>query len=129
MEMEKVKRKRKQIDIKLKKSIIDSYDRRKVVESKPNVTLLASEFQLPESTVRRILKQRDTTMELYNQGKVMGDRKRNRLSPFEDINACILEWFRQMTAQNFPIDGRMMQEKALEFASKLGVEGFHASNG
>ena len=34
-----------------------------------------------------------------------------------------------MTAQNLPIDGKMMQEKALTFASKLGVEGFHASNG
>lgn len=56
-------------------------------------------------------------------------RKRMRVSTFEDVENALVKWFRMARAQNIPISGLILKEKALQFANELGVSEFSASNG
>ncbi|XP_044595847.1 tigger transposable element-derived protein 4-like [Cotesia glomerata] len=55
--------------------------------------------------------------------------KRSRLSEFPDVEKCLLEWIKQTMDKNIPIDGPLLKEKSKQFASKLGINNFLASNG
>ena len=46
-----------------------------------------------------------------------------------DLDKAVLSWFNEMRAQNIPISGPMICHKAIDFAKKLGLENFKASNG
>ena len=59
----------------------------------------------------------------------IGARKRLKTSPFEDINECLIIWYRQMQAKMVPVDGPVLRTKALEFADALGVKDFNETNG
>lgn len=40
-----------------------------------------------------------------------------------------MEWIKQTLDKNIPIDGPLLKEKSKEFATKLGIQNFSASNG
>ena len=45
------------------------------------------------------------------------------------MDKTVYEWFQQKRAQNIPLSGPLIQEKALETANSLGISDFKASNG
>ena len=45
------------------------------------------------------------------------------------INKCSYKWFVEKKACNMPINGPMLVEKAIEFATAIGYTGFKGSNG
>jgi len=58
------------------------------------------------------------------------DRKRKvRKTGYEDINSLLYEWFKEASDRTVVVTGPMLREKALKFASDLGVTEFKASNG
>ena len=56
-------------------------------------------------------------------------RKRTRNSEYADINEALYKWYQLATSKNIFPDGKILMEKALEIANRLGVESFKASNG
>ena len=63
-------------------------------------------------------------MKEVDEGNFLGDMKRLKTSPVSHVNECFLLWY----AQNVPIDGPVIREKAKYFADALAVEAFGASN-
>ena len=58
------------------------------------------------------------------------DRKRVRIFQFEEnIDSPTFPWFQRARSLNLPINGPLIQEKALSFAKSLKKDGFKASNG
>lgn len=55
------------------------------------------------------------------------DRKKLKLTPYEDINNLMLEWFKTARLKRIPISGPILQAKA--FAAELHHSDFQASNG
>ena len=62
-------------------------------------------------------------------GKAIEGRKRVKISPYEELNNCLIVWFKQMVARQVPVGGDTLKTKALDFAEKLKIEDFKASNG
>ncbi|GBL60737.1 hypothetical protein AVEN_153776-1 [Araneus ventricosus] len=60
----------------------------------------------------------------------LANRKRKTLksSPFEELENFMLQWFNEVRSTNIPINGPVLKEKPIEIASKLGIQGFFASN-
>ncbi|GBP70103.1 Tigger transposable element-derived protein 4 [Eumeta japonica] len=85
------------------------------------------EFNLPESTYYKIIKSKDSIKSACSDGH--GNIKRIRVSEFPNIEKCLLEWIKQTRDKNIPIDGPLLKKKSKEFATKLGIENFSASNG
>lgn len=67
------------------------------------------------------------------EGNCGNDRKHLcKKSPVDELNTLMWEWFqRARSLYSIPISGPMLQEKALQYASELGIsqEEFKASNG
>ena len=52
-----------------------------------------------------------------------------KVDTYDQVNRAILKWFKIMRAENVPISGSLMKEKALYFAKELSFESFQASDG
>lgn len=88
---------------------------------------IQAEFSLPESSFYKIVKSKDAIKSQCSEGH--GYIKTSRVSEFPQVEKCLLEWIKQILNKNIPIDGPLLKEKARDFATKLGVQNFSASNG
>lgn len=86
---------------------------------------VANQFSISLSTLTSILKKKDSLLSTSSQSK----RMRCREGGFPQLEHCLLEWFMQSRAQNVPISGPLLQDKAKSFAVKLGLNSFRASDG
>lgn len=84
---------------------------------------IAKEFGIPANTLSTIIKNK---AKYENQSSLS---KRIKGPEFKDVDECVLQWFRKCRDTNLPISGPLIQEKATEFAAKLGKPNFRASNG
>ena len=50
-------------------------------------------------------------------------------STYDDLEKAVYRWFVSVRAKNIPILGPVLQEKALQYATELGYDEFHASSG
>nr|XP_002735421.1 PREDICTED: tigger transposable element-derived protein 6-like [Saccoglossus kowalevskii] len=90
---------------------------------------LGQKYGIGKSTVTDIIKKKADYMKQF-ENNIDGSRQRIKTSSkFEEINGLVWTWFQQARAKHIPISGPMLQEKALSFASELGVQDFKASNG
>ena len=46
-----------------------------------------------------------------------------------DLDLAVLEWFKSARSKNVPIGGRILQEKAMQYAKELDIVDFHSSDG
>ncbi|XP_025831101.1 tigger transposable element-derived protein 4-like [Agrilus planipennis] len=58
-----------------------------------------------------------------------GNIKRSRISEFLDVEKRLLVWIKQTLDKNIPIDGPLLKQKSKDFATKLRIQNFSASNG
>lgn len=115
---------------KRKINVLSLSDKFKIInafESGKSRCEIRSEFGLPESSYYKIIKFKDSIKSQCSEGH--GKIKRIRLSEFPDVEKCLLEWIKQTLDKNIPIDGPLLKQKSQDFALKLGVENFSASNG
>lgn len=115
---------------KRKIKVLSLSDKLKIVnafESGKSRNEIQREFNLPESTYYKIIKSKDSIKSECSDGH--GNIKRTRVSEFPNIEKCLLEWIKQTLDKNIPIDGPLLKEKSKEFATKLGIQNFSASNG
>uniref|UniRef100_A0A1I8BXC5 HTH CENPB-type domain-containing protein n=1 Tax=Meloidogyne hapla TaxID=6305 RepID=A0A1I8BXC5_MELHA len=97
-------RKRSKITLETKKKIID-------VSANQNSTELGKQFELPPSTIRRILQNKRSILNALEQGN---EAKRIVLRPVKHVN----------------IDEAVASlGKSMELANQLGIENFKASDG
>lgn len=85
---------------------------------------IANEFNIPPNTLSSIIKQKEKIMK-FN----CGNMKKMRMTPYLDIDECLLKWFTQCRDKNIPLNGTILLEKANEYAQKLGHTNFKASSG
>ena len=96
------------------------------VDENPNMKKkdVAIKFGIPANTLTDILKKRDkiqNTLETTSDGKK--DLKRVRLGQFEDVDAALILWFRQMDVRpELRLEGDMLYEKAKYFAREFQHE-------
>ena len=59
-----------------------------------------------------------------------GGTKRQRINKgtYEDVNIACYKWLQIQRAEDVPINGQILREKALDFAKQLGTETFQASD-
>ncbi|GBN44488.1 hypothetical protein AVEN_200279-1 [Araneus ventricosus] len=51
------------------------------------------------------------------------------MEKFPEINEALIEWFKSTRANNTPISGALIRQKAMEIEDALGTKDFYASNG
>ena len=119
-------RKRNDFTLKMKYEVILAAEREPGIQR-------AEVFDCGKSQIQGILKKKQHYRDLYEQNsndKMKHCGKRSRKSEFSVINEQLYEWFQLATSRHIYPDGKILKEKALEIAGRLGMdEEFKASNG
>lgn len=93
------KRKRQAISIETKKEILDEASKGKSLGD------LAEKFGISSrSTVQGILENKDKILDAIENG-IGGKRARLKPAKYEDLEAAVLMWLKQVRAQNVVVDG------------------------
>lgn len=90
---------------------------------------VAKEFNVPQSTVSTLYKSKE---KWYQKAKSNGDnldKKRIRLVGNEKLERSMEIFVRQARENSIPLSGPLLQEKACDFAKKLGITNFKGSSG
>ena len=73
-------------------------------------------------------KNRDKILTAFkSSGRTKGQRIKEGV--YEQVNLACFKWLLIQGAENIPIHGEIIQEKALEFAKELNLGKFQASDG
>ncbi|GBL82726.1 Tigger transposable element-derived protein 6 [Araneus ventricosus] len=91
-----------------------------------SATTFAKANSIPRTTFNNILAAKlcSSNAQICDQ-----ERKRQRLSPYENVDKALLPWIKYARSQNAPISWNVLKEKSLEFTNELGESSFVASNG
>lgn len=113
--------KRKNLSFAAKNELIEKFKK-----SNLSKAAFAKANSIPRTTLNNIL-----TAKLCSSSVEIGDqeRKRQRLSPYENVDKALLVWIKKARSQNAPISWNVLKEKSLECAKELGESSFVASNG
>ncbi|XP_060860796.1 tigger transposable element-derived protein 4-like [Metopolophium dirhodum] len=117
--------KRKALTISDKLNILKKYD--EGLAEKKKQKDIANELGIPPSTLRTLLKNRHE----IEQSSLLGGSKRQKLKhgKYEELENILLEWFQQARSLNYPINGGIITEKAMEIAARLNLTEFSGSTG
>ncbi|KAH7934310.1 hypothetical protein HPB49_024845 [Dermacentor silvarum] len=88
-------------------------------------TELAKELGLAASTLSTIVAQRDSIMKNVLSFNV--NAKQVKTAQHVKLEETLLTWFKEVTAVGVNIDGKVLREKADEFALALHIDGVQAS--
>ena len=83
-------------------------------------------FGIPPNTLSNWKKSKERIFEAYRNGKAK--TKRVKSDTYEKVNSAVLQWFKRTRAENVPVSGILLKEKALFFAKEFNCENFHASD-
>ena len=85
-------------------------------------------YNIPSSTLHQFLKDEARIREQFLKN---GDPNQIQIrnSPYHELEQALVQWIRAVQERNIPINGPIVQEKALEFAEVMGVKDFAASGG
>ena len=100
---------------------------RKGVKSK---SVIAKEFNIPASTLSTFIKNKDKIEEEFtNLKKKAKKQTKVRKSKYPELEKCLIKWFTQEREKKIPLSGPILQSKAKEFADRLQISNFEATNG
>ena len=51
-----------------------------------------------------------------------------RKTGYKEIDEVVWEWFTRARTKNIPVTGKLIQERAIMYASELGIDQFSGSN-
>ncbi|KAH8019112.1 hypothetical protein HPB51_016750 [Rhipicephalus microplus] len=115
-------RKRKAFSFKEKLDILRKVDE----DPKRKRTELAKELGLATSTLSTVVGQRVTIMKNVLSFSV--NAKQVKATQHVKLEETLLTWFKEVAAAGVNIDGKVLREKADEFALALHIDGFQASD-
>ena len=87
----------------------------------------SEKFGVPKNTISTWMKNKDKLFEGLEQSS--SDAKKMRGCDYEQVDKAVFKWFSLQRSQNVPIDGRILKEKALQFAKSFNFLTFKASDG
>ncbi|XP_035207903.1 tigger transposable element-derived protein 4-like [Stegodyphus dumicola] len=103
------------------------------VEDNPSIKKkdLAVKYGIPPNTLSTILSNKEKILEHFSKSGTNLLCKKIKVCGFPDVEQALLTWFENHHKFNteFPVDGALLREKALEFGKILGHPDFMASNG
>ena len=115
-----------------KKNSISLKDKLQIIsriEKGEKQTDVCQTLSLPKTTVNTIWRKRETFKRQYESSEICGDAKRSRTSSNKDVDAALLEWFKQARSNNVSISGPLLLAKANSLASAMGDTTFKATTG
>ncbi|XP_050410432.1 tigger transposable element-derived protein 6 [Patella vulgata] len=96
------------------------------IDEKKSQNLIAQEFEVSQSTISRIAKNREHIINLFNKiGN--GHRKRKREGKSMDVEIELLKWYHSFS--DAPITSSMLLEKSKEIALNMGFFEFRPTTG
>lgn len=122
--MDNNSRKRKFLSLCDKKKILIKYK-----EEKLPVSQLRAMFGISKTQVYDIINNKSKILEACEDNYDVSRKKIKIISPYEELNDKIFQWFCSVRSKNIPVSGPLIQEKALEVAAKMNLPEFKASNG
>ena len=98
-------------------------------DQNPSSRKVAEAFGVGKDQIQRLVKRKADIMNEF-ETNVPSDRKRKvRKTGNEDINELTWKWFQDVTSRKIIVNGPMLKERALKFATDLSIDTFTASNG
>lgn len=105
----------------------------KKLDSGLPVRKLCEMYGCGSSTVYDLKKQKVQLLTYFadsDSKKLMSKRKHMKPGKYEDLEVCLMEWFRQVRSEGVKLSGDMILEQAKIFFDLLNIEGeFHLSSG
>ena len=99
------------------------------LESGIKPSKVAEKYDVPRNTVSTWLKKKEEIKNAFKSGEVSSKRKNMRIGQNDDLEKALFSWLKKMRANNLPVNGTVVKEKAIGYAKELQIEGFKASNG
>lgn len=90
---------------------------------------LEQEYGIGQSSVYRIIKNKENIKAQFLEGEGGTFTKRKRTCEHPMLEDCLIKWLKSVMDRNIPVDGPLLKEKAKFNADKLEVKDFTASNG
>ena len=84
---------------------------------------------MPKSTVSTWLANKDKILAAYESGEINPKRQKMKRAENKDLDKAVYTWFHNTHANNVPVSGVVLKEKALQFAKSLHLDDFRASEG
>ena len=100
------------------------------IDSGMSCRSVAEELGVGKTQIQNIVKEQEDIRKRWASGEC-SDKKyaKVRKTGYEELDRVVWEWFTRARAKNIPVSGRLIQERAVMYASELGIERFSGSNG
>lgn len=102
---------------------------REVDERKASKVEIAKKHGIPPSTLSTYVRNRKAIEDAYEAEDFASNRKRLRLAKYPEIETAVITWVKEMRSADIPLSGPIIMAKAADFALRLNVEDFVASEG
>ncbi|KAH7970325.1 hypothetical protein HPB49_003770 [Dermacentor silvarum] len=102
---------------------------REVDAGKQSKNEIAKKHDIPRSTLSTYIRNKKTIEDLYAAETFAKDWKRIRTAKHPDLEAALLAWIKEKRSQDIPLSGPIIVAKAADFALRLNVSDFAASDG
>ena len=90
---------------------------------------VAAKYSVPKNTVSTWKKNSAKIIAANNSTLTAPKKGLIRAGQHKDLDTAVLKWFKHVRDKNVPINGKIVQEKALQYAEELEIDNFHASDG
>ena len=117
---EKIKKRRNVLPIKRK------YNALQEIMSGISKKSAAKKYGVPKSTVSTWLANRDIILAAYESGDINQKRQKMKRAENKDLDKTVYTWFHNTCANNVPVSGVVLKEKALQFAKSLHLDDFQS---
>ena len=110
------------------KSIKDKYNALKEVEDGKTKSQVAARYGIPKSTLSTWLKNKDKIFKATKKGS-NSKPQRLRQGTFANLDQAMFKWLLVVRNRDVAVSALVFKTKAIEFAEKMNVENFKASDG
>ena len=107
-------------------SMKNKYDALKELEKGVAQKEVALRFGVQKSALSTWKRNKTKIEVVYHAGLV---NKRMWPEKYEDLNKALMKWFLNCRSENISLNGPLLKEKAIAFATELKIENFQASDG
>ena len=94
--------------------------------TKKNIT---EKFSVPQNNLTCWIKHKEDIISKYECGQFGAKRQKLSVGKHDSVDKAVYKWFINAREQNVPIGGHIIREQALDFAKKLNITDFKASEG
>lgn len=102
---------------------------REVEAGKQSKNEIAKKHEIPRSTLSTYLRNKATIEDAYTAETFTKDRKRLRTAKHPDLETALLTWIKEKRSLDIPLSGPIIVAKAADFAQRLNISDFAASEG